>query len=98
MSMEHAPEFQPGREAKIAAEKLTAVEMSALYRKLFLGNDDGKRVLADLRRRFGIHRPVFVRNDRGQIDVNGGLLRDGERRVMTVIEAALNGEPMQEIV
>lgn len=59
------------------------------YARVFLGSEDGKRVLVDLRAKFGLHRLVFTRNDRGGVDVNGGLLRDGERRVMHEIEEAL---------
>lgn len=83
--MIHELEFSQPR----AATDVTAKELAACYARLFLGSEDGKRVLADLRKKFGLERLVFTRNDRGGVDVNGGLLRDGERRVMLEIESAL---------
>lgn len=84
--MNHASEFsEPKQSGPTQAEK----ELAATYARLFLGSDDGKRVLADLRGKFGVERLVFLRNDRGQVDVNGGLLREGERHVMKEIEEAI---------
>lgn len=92
--MKHEPEFsQP-----IKRDDQGPKELAAAYARVFLGDDDGKRVLADLRKKFGLHRLVFERNERGGVDVNGGLLRDGERHVMAEIENAIRlGAPNQAL-
>jgi hypothetical protein len=82
----HESEFskKPNRELDPKAR-----ELAACYARVFLAADDGKRVLADLRLKFGLDRPVFVRNESGQYDVASASLREGQRQVMMEIEEAL---------
>lgn len=92
--MKHVREFSgnPGTSAASAKEK--AQDLAACYARVFLGSEDGRRVLADLRAKFGLSRLVFPAS--GPIDINRGLLTEGERRVMSEIENALAaGAPTQ---
>ena len=92
--MKHQPEFS--KPVSMGTAQQTAKELAACYARVFLGSDDGKRVLADLRQKFGLHRLVFARAEGGQIDIHAGLLIDGERRVLSEIEEALRlGVPQQ---
>lgn len=85
--MKHEREFsqEPGASAATANER--AKDLAACYARVFMGSEDGKRVLADLRAKFGLERLVFPTS--GPIDINRGLLTEGERRVMHEIEEAL---------
>lgn len=67
-------------------EKVRA--MAACMARVFLGNEDGRRVLHYLRERFGVHRVTFVK-EAGRYDSTAAALRDGERHVLAEIEAAL---------
>ncbi len=64
-------------------------EMAACYLRVF-SSDDGRRVLADLRGKFGLHRLTFHRKPDGTYDTHAAALLDGERRVMSEIEDALS--------
>ena len=90
--MEHAPELRPETED----ERAKALKLAQTYARVFLGDDDGREVLADLRRRFGIGREVFARLPDGRLDVYGAALRDGERTVMRHVESLLAfGQPRE---
>src|SRR5262245_4689228 len=95
--MTHEPEFQnPAIGGRDLDRK--ARDLAECYARVLLGRDDGKRVLADLRAKFGVDRLVFLQNARGEIDINGGLLREGQRQVMTEIENAIRiGAPGQAL-
>jgi hypothetical protein len=82
--MNHEPEFHkpPVRNAQ------TSRELAACYARVFLGDEDGKRVLADLRAKFGLERLVFTRGENGRYDTLAAALVEGERRVMSEIENA----------
>lgn len=84
--MTHDPEFQ---EAKNSAPQQFARDLAACYARVFLGDDDGKRVLADLRRKFGVERLVFHKTEGGRYDTISAALIEGERHVLTEIEHAL---------
>ena len=93
--MFHEPEFH---KPTVKDTDRTARELAACYARVFLGDDDGKRVLADLRRKFGMHRLCFQRNEQGRFDYLAAALTDGERRVISEIEGALKlGGPEQPI-
>lgn len=69
-------------------------DLAACITRVFLGNEDGKRVLAYLRRRFGVERTVFRGTPDGHQDPIQAAIREGERHVMIEIEAALkSGNP-----
>ncbi len=85
---EVAPEYGAAREEQKALSQAQAKELAAAYARVFLGDDDGKRVLADLRKKFGTHRPVFVDRD-GRYEPIAAALIDGERHVLREIENAL---------
>jgi len=87
--MKHEPEFQKPRTADSAQAAQAAQEMAACYARVFLGDDDGKRVLADLQRKFGLTRLVFQRAENGRYDTVAAALVDGERHVLSEIENAL---------
>lgn len=70
-------------------DETAARELAACYARVFLSDEDGKRVLADLRRKFGLQRLVFNRAENGRYDAIGAALIDGERRVISEIEEAL---------
>lgn len=82
--MTHQSEFQPPPKKMDEAAR----ELAACYARVFLGDDDGKRVLADLRRKFGLQRLVF-RLHNGAYDALAAALVEGERRVMSDVESAL---------
>lgn len=84
--MEHSPEFH---KPTVRDTDQKAREMASCYARVFLGSDDGKRVLADLRLKFGLQRLCFQRDERGRIDYLAAALVDGERRVLSEIEGAL---------
>ncbi len=71
-------------------------DMAAVYARAFLGSDDGKRVLADLRSKFGVERPVFRKQPGQRYDTTEATLNEGERRVMAEIEAALKTAAPQQ--
>ena len=90
----HQPEHTKAPDRNAAIQK--ARETAAAYARLFLGSEDGKRVLADLRAKFGLERAVFVAGEHGKYDTISAALREGERHVMADIEAALRiGAPDQ---
>jgi hypothetical protein len=64
-------------------------EIAACYARVLLGSEDGQRVLADLRKKFGLQRLVFKAGTNGRYDYLDAAIRDGERRVMSEIEGAL---------
>lgn len=92
--MNHVPEFS----TPVARNETPAREMAARYARVFLGDDDGKIVLADLRKKFGLNRLVFIRSEHGRYDYLAAALTDGERHVMSEIEnALLLGAPNQAL-
>ena len=64
-------------------------DMALTYASVFLGSDSGRKVLADLRRRFGIARKRFNVGDNGRIDHTAAAIVDGECNVTRHIETAL---------
>lgn len=81
-----------------AAREQNKAELAAAYARLFLGSDDGKRVLADMRKKWGVKRLVFVPGEHGRFDTLGAAMREGERHVMLEIEEALAlGAPKQAL-
>ena len=76
-------------ETNITKREREQKEMAACMARVFLGDEDGKRVLAYLRQRFGVERPVFRRSPGQRYDAMEAALHDGERHVMAEIEAAL---------
>ena len=94
--MTHEPEFH---KPTVKDTDRPARELAACYARVFLGSDDGKRVLADLRRKFGLSRLCFQRSDSGRFDYLSAAIVDGERRVLSEIEGALKlGAPDQGLV
>lgn len=90
----HQPEHTKTPDRNAAIQK--ARETSARYARLFLGSDDGKLVLEDLRAKFGLHRSVFVVGEHGKYDTISAALREGERHVLKEIEEAIRlGAPDQ---
>lgn len=84
--MNHEPEFS---KPPTKGNEQTVRELAACYARVFLGSEDGKRVLADLRAKFGLHRLVFQRGENGRHDTLAAALIDGERHVISEIEGAL---------
>lgn len=84
--MNHEPEFH---KPSVKDSDRAARDLAACYARVFLGDEDGKRVLADLRKKFGMSRLVFQRSDNGRFDYLAAAITDGERRVMSEIEGAL---------
>lgn len=79
------------------AEK-DAEALAACYARVFLGDADGERVLADLRAKFGLRRLCFRAASGAAYDPLAAALMDGERRVMAEIESALEtGAPGQAL-
>jgi hypothetical protein len=70
-------------------------DLAACYARVFLGDDDGQRVLRDLRSKFGVDRSVFRRLPGQRYDAMEAALNEGERRVMADIEAALKAHNPQ---
>lgn len=83
--MKHEPEFhkQPERDPR------PAKELADCYARVFLGTDDGKRILADLRHNFGVGREVFTPGPHGRPDYLSAAKIDGQRDVMRHVEDAL---------
>jgi hypothetical protein len=75
-------------EAKTKEEQARR-DLAHCYARVLLGNDDGKRVLRDLRAKFGTDRAVFRRQHGQRYDALEAAVYEGERRVMADIEAAL---------
>jgi len=93
--MKHEPQFSPAEETRGQGAQ-EAKELAACYARLFMGSDDGQRVLADLRRKFGVHRLVFHKGANGAFDAISAALSEGERRVLSEIEGALAaGAPLR---
>lgn len=83
--MDHTPEFYDKPEKKVLAPKLAEA-----YRATFT-TDAGKRVLADLRAKFGHDRPRFVFNGLGQDSpVTYAAKVDGQCDVLREIETAIS--------
>lgn len=71
-------------------------DLANCYARVFLASEDGKRVLADLRRKFGVTRLSFPRNPGHRQDAIDAAIIDGERGVMLHVEGALTlGAPDQ---
>ena len=83
--MKHEPEFHKPAAKDDSAQR----DLAACYARVFLSSEDGKRVLADLRRKFGLQRLVFQRAENGRHDTIAAALIDGERHVISEIEEAL---------
>lgn len=81
----------PARETESEAR-----ELAACYARVFLGDADGKRVLADLRKHFGLNGEVFRQTPNGRLDYLSAAKVDGQRDVMRHVEHALHiGSPGQ---
>ncbi len=78
-----------------------AKDLANCYARVFLGESsekDGKRVLADLRAKFGLKRKSFPRGNGHRHDPIEGAIIDGERGVMIEIENAITiGAPDQAL-
>lgn len=70
------------------AEAQARAEMAACYARVFLGSDDGKRVLKSLRAKFG-HEFAFVYQNGQRVDAMVAAVRDGHRQVIAEIDATL---------
>lgn len=70
-------------------------DLAACYARLFLGSEDGLRVLADMRSKFGTERPVFQRAPGQRFDALEAAILEGQRRPMMDIEAALKSSNPQ---
>lgn len=86
--MNHQPEFSTPPKRKALTEQESR-DLAACYARVFLGDADGKRVLADLRAKFGLHRLTFTRGQPHRLDPMAAAIIDGERGVMSEIEGAL---------
>jgi hypothetical protein len=86
--MNHQPEFSEPPKRKALTETESRA-LAACYARVFLGDDDGKRVLADLRAKFGLHRLTFTRGQPHRYDTTAAAIIDGERGVISEIEGAL---------
>lgn len=80
---------------KLPAPTEEEKEMAGRYASVFLGNDLGRAVLADLRKRYGVARLRFVADDDGGLDhATKAAIIDGECRVLLHIELFLaHGAP-----
>ena len=76
------------RQQKAQEHQQQAADMAACIARTFLGSPDGKRTLGYIRQRFGLERMAFV-NQAGRYDPIAAAIRDGERRVVAELEAAL---------
>lgn len=72
-----------------AVKEQARKDLASCYARVLLGSDDGKRVLRDLRAKFGVERAVFRRLQGQQYNALEAAVNEGERRVMADIEAAL---------
>lgn len=69
-------------------------ELAACYARVFLGTPDGKRILADLQRKFAHNRPRFKP---GATTIDAALI-DGQCAVLKEIETACAmGNPVHQI-
>lgn len=94
---ERTPSVAELRE-RAAKAKIAAAETAACYARVFLGDDDGKRVWADLCAKFGMHRLVFNVGQGGRFDTIAAALIEGERHVISEITNALKlGAPGQAL-
>lgn len=84
--MTHTPEFSEPRPSGEPERR----ELAACYARLFLGSDDGKRVLADLRKHFSATRAAFQLGPNGRFDTIAAAVIDGQRQVLIHIECTLN--------
>jgi len=67
-------------------------ELASVYARVF-GSEDGARVLADLRLKFGHHRPRFVCSN-GRHDTIAAAKIDGQCDVLREIEEAIKASPV----
>lgn len=70
-------------------------DMQACYARVFLGSEDGQRVLRDLRAKFGVESKVFRRMQGQRYDAMEAALIEGQRHVMVEVEAALKSHNPQ---
>jgi hypothetical protein len=63
-------------------------DLAACYARVFLGDEDGKRVLVSLRAKFKAPFSFHLRNGQ-RYDALDAAIIDGQRQVMDDIEAAL---------
>ncbi len=78
-----------------SAEKTAAVRALADSYAATFATPDGQKVLADLARKFGHHRPRFVAVN-GRHDYIGAARIDGQCDVLREIEEALKASPLYE--
>lgn len=87
---------EPTKETLDAAKAQKQADTAAMLARVFLGSDDGKRALSYLRERFG-HKLAFRKDAQSQrYDSLEAAIRDGERRVMEELEAALHHAAPQQ--
>lgn len=90
--MKHDPQLTKAP----ARDESATRELAACYARLFLGTDDGKRVLADLCQRYDSGAPIFEPNPAGDFDPLRAAMADGKRQVLIFIRGAINlGAPRQ---
>lgn len=91
---EEIPDYQAKERAGWEQRIQNARDLAGCYARTF-STDDGKRVLADLRAKFGVDQPVFILQ-RDRYDALAAALKEGERHVLSDIEKALKlGAPLQ---
>jgi hypothetical protein len=74
------------------ARGAAARELASVYARVF-GSEDGARVLADLRLKFGHHRPRFTLTN-GRHDTIAAAKIDGQCDVLREIEEAIKASPV----
>ena len=74
------------------ARTTAARELASVYARVF-GSEDGARILADLRMKFGHHRPRFVFAG-GRHDSVAAAKIDGQCDVLREIEEAIKASPI----
>jgi hypothetical protein len=90
--IEHTPEFIGTPAARAAAREQGRVlrDLARDYAQVFLGTEAGRRVWADLRKKFGLTRLCFGSTPKGRVEPLAAALVDGERRVMLEIQNAVS--------
>ena len=83
--MNHTPQFSNPPQASEGDDQ-TAAELAACYARVFLGDDDGKRVMKDLLRKFP---PDRLRFPAGQGSIEAAAVIDGQGSVMKEIQQAI---------
>jgi hypothetical protein len=89
--MKHEPEHTKKPEDNSFSEMQ---RVGSLFARVFIGTEDGKAVLAELRKRYRVDVPCFTQ----PYDPIAAAIKDGERRPMLFIEGAISvGAPRSGI-